>query len=172
MDNEIVQLIGQILGFVAVGVSFILYQLKSKKWILVVHTVICILLAANYFILGAYSGMAMNLVGIARNLVYSNKQIFKGSCWKFIMCGIILVIGIITATGPASILVIAGITINSYALSFKNPQHLRISLMFTSPMVLIYDIIYFSLGGILFEAVSLISAAIGLYRYREKKTEA
>ena len=48
-------------------------------------------------------------------------------------------------------------------------------------MILLYDVIIFSIGGILNEALSIVSSAVGLVRYRkrdltnqnsEEKTEA
>ncbi len=68
-----------------------------------------------------------------------------------------------------SIFIVLGLVINTYAMSFKDPQHIRISVLITCPMVLLYDCIVVSLGGIIFESVSIISAIIGAVRYKNIK---
>lgn len=162
------QLVGQIFGFIAVILAFIALQMKTHRQVLVMYTMIGISMCINYFLLGAYPGMALNLFGLVRNWVYSKPGIFKGKWWPAIMTVIMLGIGLFSWNGPQSLLVIAGLLINTYALSFEDPQHLRISILISSPMVLAYDILTFSLGGILLEAFSIVSSIIGLVRYRKQ----
>ncbi len=158
------EILGQILSFVSFGIAFAVYQIKSKKRLLCVQTILVIVTSIHYFCLEAYPGMVMNLFCILRNVIYYRKDIFK---WKFtpiIVSLLMMLVGIFAATDMWSILVIAGLTINTYCLSFENTQHFRISILITSPLVLIYNIIVFSLGGILMEAISIISATIGIVR--------
>ena len=67
------------------------------------------------------------------------------------------------------ILIVAGLVINTLCLSFKDAQNVRKSVLITCPMVLVYDIIEHSLGGAIYESVAIISAIIGIVRYRENK---
>ncbi len=162
------ELTGQILGIISFIIAFLLYQMKDRKSLLYMQTLLVIVVASHYFCLKAYPAMAMNLFGIVRNIVYYRRDIFKGKLWAVLMSAIMLVIGVLTSSGIWAVLVVAGLVINTYCLSFNNPQHFRISILITSPMVLIYDITVSSLGGILMEAISIISAVIGLIRFSKK----
>lgn len=159
--------IGQILGVISCILAFVLYQMKERKHLLCVQTAMTVAMAAHYFCLKAYPAMAMNLFCIVRNLVYDRKDLFKGRIYPIAMSLIMLVIGLLTATGAWSALVIVGLVVNTYCLSFDNPQHFRLSIFVTSPMVLIYDVAVFSVGGMLLEAISIVSAAIGYARYSQ-----
>ena len=72
---------------------------------------------------------------------------------------------IITWDNIYSLLVITGLVINSLCMSFKNPHNIRKSILVTSPLVLIYDIIVSSVGGAVYESIAIISAVIGIIRY-------
>jgi hypothetical protein len=77
------------------------------------------------------------------------------------------IMGILSWEAWYSILAVIALTVNSYAMSFTNPNHLRKSILITSPMVLIYDILAHAYGGMVYEIVAIVSVIIGLYRYRE-----
>ncbi len=162
------ELVGQILSIASFIVTFILYQMKERRTLLIMQTAQVVVVAAAYFCLGAYAGMALNLLAIVRNLIYYRKDIFKGRAWPIVLSVLMLVVGVLTATSPWSVMVIVGMVINTYCLSFENPQHFRISIFVTSPMVLVYNIFVFSIGGILMESVSVISSVIGYLRFRKK----
>ncbi len=166
------ELVGQILGIVSFIIAFILYQMKDRKSLMLMQTLLVIVAAAHYFFLKAYPAMAMNLFAIVRNTVYYKNGIFKSRVWPWVMSVMMLVVGVLASTGVWSVLVITGLVINTYCLSFKEPQHFRISILVTSPLVLVYNIIILSIGGIMLEAVSIISSVIGLLRYsKQKKTD-
>ncbi len=165
------EVLGQILGFISFGIAFALYQVKDRKHLLIIQTLLVTFMGIHYFCLEAYPAMAMNLFGILRNAIYYRKDIFK---WKYtpIMVSLfMMVIGIFTASGIWSILVIIGLTINTYCLSFENTKHFKISILITSPLVLIYNIIVFSLGGILLESISILSSVIFLVRNLKTKSD-
>lgn len=125
----------------------------------------------HYFCLEAYPAMAMNLFGVLRNVIYYRKDVFKWKYTPIIVSLFMMSVGIFTASGIWSVLVIIGLTINTYCLSFENTQHLKISILITSPLVLIYNVIMFSLGGILLETISIISAVIFLVRNLKTKSD-
>ena len=70
-----------------------------------------------------------------------------------------------------SVFVLLGLAINTYCLSFKNPQNVRKSIFVTSPLVLTYDILASSIGGAIYETVAIISALIGVIRNHRKTVQ-
>ncbi len=166
--GEILYIIGQIIGFVAVMLAIVQYQMRKGRSVLILQTLVCATLVIHYGMIEAYSAMALNLVGVFRNLVYCNRRIFRHAAWPYIFCGIMLVAGVLSWVNSWSVLIVLGLVINTYFLSLPNPQALRASILVTSPMALIYNVAVFSPAGILFEAMSIVSAAVGLLRYRKR----
>ena len=168
-----VMLIGQMLGIVAVILGFVTYQMKSPKALLIVNMITCGVFCAHYLLIGAISGFVLNAVGFVRNIFYTNrdKKFFAHPVWPFVFAGIMLIAGLVTWQDWRSILVICALILNSLALSLKNAQHIRWSLLITCPMVMIYDVLLHSYGGIVYEGMSIVSAIIGIIRFRKTSIE-
>ena len=168
-----IMLIGQILGVVAVILGFITYQMRSPKALLIVNLITCGVFCAHYLLIGAISGFVLHALGIVRNLVYTNrdKKIFSSPVWPYIFAVIMLIAGLVTWQDWRTILMICALVINSVCLSLKNAQHIRYSLLITCPLVMLYDILVHSYGGIVYEGMSIASAVIGIIRFRRQKEE-
>ena len=74
-------------------------------------------------------------------------------------------VSLITKEGWYFILSVLALMINSYAMSFQNPNSIRKSILITSPMVLAYDCFVLSVGGAVYESVAIISAIILIVIY-------
>lgn len=75
-------------------------------------------------------------------------------------------------SGWHSLLVMAGLAIYSVCLGVLNSQNIRKSILITCPMVLIYNIIEVSVGGILNKIILMVSGVIGVVRYAKEKRAA
>ena len=169
--EQIIYGIGQALGFVAIALGFISYQMKTQKQLLAVQLATCIVFCVHYFLIGAYTGMAMNCVGVLRNIVYyrRNSRGDTRMTWPIIFAVIMGIMGILTWEAWYSIFVFLGLIINTLCFAFSDPQKVRGSILVTSPLVLIYDIFALSIGGIIYESVAIISSIIGILRNRKNK---
>ena len=165
---DIAMLVGQALGVIAVILGFITYQMKSPKLLLIINMITCGVFCLHYLLIGAISGFVMNGMCMIRNVVYTNrdKKIFSSPLWPFIFAAVMLVAGLVTWQDWSSVLMVSALVINTLALSMKNAQHIRFSLLITCPLVLLYDVLLHSYGGIAFEAMSIVSAIIGIIRFR------
>ena len=172
-NTDLTMLIGQALGIVAVILGFITYQMRSQKALLVVNMITCAVFCAHYLLIGAISGFALNAVGFVRNIVYTNrdKKLFASPVWPYVFGAVMLLAGILTWQDWRSVLMVCALVINSLALSLKNPQHIRFSLLITCPLVLIYDLLLHSYGGMVYEGMSIVSSLIGIYRFRKTGKE-
>ena len=169
----ILQIVAQTLGVVAVLLGFISYQVKNDRQLLFVHMLTCAVFSVHYSLLGAIPAAVLNGVGIIRDIVYyyKDKGFYKPKLFPVMFAVIMLILGIYSSNGIHSVLVIAGLVINTVCLSFKNVQNVRKSVLITCPMVLIYDIIEHSYGGVIYESVAIISAVIGIVRFRKKENK-
>ena len=167
------ELIGHILGFASLIPYFLSYQAKNKKGILILQTGATALACLQYLFLGAQSGFALNIICIIRNIFFYNrdKKFFSGLFFPIFFACLIPLVSIFFWDGWYSALLMIGFLLNTLCLGLCTPQGLRKSLLFTSSLAIVYNGFASSVFGMISESVSIISAAVGLYRYRgsEKK---
>lgn len=161
-------LVGQIMGWVAALMTFLSYQCKDHKKLLVVQTLSSLSICTSYLFLNAWSGMLLNVVCIIRNFIIYRKDIklFSYSFWAYVLAGVMAIMGVLSWQGPMSLLIVVALAVNTVFLYFPNVQNLRKSILITSTMVLIYNAYYNVWGGVVNEMIAISSSAIGLYRYR------
>jgi hypothetical protein len=70
-----------------------------------------------------------------------------------------------------SVFLIIGLTVHAICFALPDAEKVRASILFTSPMVMIYNIFAKSIGGTCYEAMATVSAAIGVIRFRKSKNE-
>ena len=142
--------------------------MKTQRQMLFVLTATSTVFCIHYFMIDAITGMAMNAVNIIRNIAYDYRarKGNKSMTIPIIFAVIQAVMGILTWEAWYSVFIFIGVVANTVCMSFSNAQKLRASILVTSPFVLTYDIFAFSIGGMIFESMSLISAAIGILRYK------
>lgn len=164
--GETAYLIGQIFGGIAILLGFVSYQVKTQRQLIFMQGATASVFCVHYFLIGAYTGMAMNAVNIVRNFAYDyrNRKNKNDIYTPLIFAVIQAVIGILTWNAWYSIFVFLGIVGNTVCMSFKNPQHVRYSIIITSPLVFTYDAFAKSFGGMIYETVAWISAIIGIFR--------
>lgn len=163
-------IIGQAMGFIAVVLGFLSFQMRTQKQLLLVQTATTIAFCIHYYLIGATSGLMMNLLGIARNLAYyhKDKPIFSGKKCPIFFAVVMGAVGLLSWQGYYSIFVVLGLVLNTVCLSFTDPQKIRRSILLTSPLVLIYDAFVLSIGGMIYESVVIVSSVIGILRYRKQ----
>lgn len=163
----VAETIGQILGILNIILVFTSYQMKSDKKILFTNLAVCAVFVIHYILLGAITAAAMNGVCILRNVTYlrKDKKFYMPRLFPIFFAIVMLVFGVYTSNGIHSVLIIFGLVINTLCMSFKNPQNIRKSILITSPMVLLYDIIEHSVGGSVCESISIVSAVVGIIKY-------
>jgi hypothetical protein len=162
------ELIAQILGLVGVLFTVLTYQMNTNQKVLLTQGASAVCFFLNYLLLGAYPGAALNLVAVARNYTFGHrdKKFLSGYHVPILFALAMALCGALTWQGPASLLVIVALILNTLALGTGKPMLLRWSILITSPMVLAYNCIVFSLGGILNESLAIASAIVGIVRYR------
>lgn len=165
-------MIAQILGGIAVLLTFISYQVKTQKQILLLQFISTLLMTIQFGLLGATTGMALNFVCLLRNIAFylKERKLFSHPAVPYIFSIVTVVYGFFTWQGFHSLLPIIALAINTVMLSL-DPKTLRKSILLTSSMLLIYDLIVSSWGGALNEAVAIMSSIISLVRFQKKQTE-
>ena len=167
--------IAQALGIVAIILGFINYIVKTRGQVIFVNGATAICFTLHYLCLGAWAGMALNSVAFIRNIVYyyagKNGKVSKALAIAFtaIMGAMGITVSLIAKEGWYFLFSVVALMINTFAMSFTNPNNIRKSILITSPLVLTYNCFVLSVGGAVYESVAIISSIIGLIRYKNSK---
>ncbi len=164
-------IITQLIGIAAMFFSVFSFQMNKHKHIMLMQILATSLFGLQYFLLGACTGMAVDIVATMRGIVFYNKdKKWAGSkVWIAVFAVLFIISGIFTWQGPSSILVTAAMVLNTFSFSFTKPKLVRSTILISSPLMLIYNIITCSIGGIINEICVEISSIVGLFRYDLKK---
>jgi hypothetical protein len=161
-------IIGQIMGWMAALFTFLSYQCKSHKKLIIVQCLSSFSICISYLLLGAWSGMILNVVCLIRNFIIYRKdlKIFSYSFWPYALAALMGITGALSWQGPMSLLILVALVVNTLFLYFPNVQNLRKSIVVTSTMVLIYNAYFAVWGGVVSEMIAIISALIGIIRFK------
>ena len=158
----IIQLIG-VLGIIA---SIISFQCKKHSSILLFRTLNEAVFALQYFLLDAYTGMAMNLIGCVRNIIFTKQVSYgkKTTISTVVFSILFFILGVFTWQGIKSILIIIAKVLSTLAYGNKNTTIVRAIIFITSSSWLIYNYFVSSYAGVMCEAFTLISLVVGVIR--------
>jgi len=161
-------ILGQIMGWMAALFTFLSYQCKSHKKLIIVQCLSSFSICISYLLLGAWSGMILNVVCLIRNFIIYRKdlKIFSYSFWPYALAALMGVTGALSWQGPMSLLILVALVVNTLFLYFPNVQNLRKSIVVTSTMVLIYNAYFAVWGGVVNEMIAITSALIGIIRFK------
>lgn len=188
---EILTLIGQILGFVAMALIVLSFQCKKPQGLFIVQIGSCCMFILSYLFLGiggdptAYSGMAQNAVGLLFRgaLALSNKHEKLLSPLVLAMMGALgAMVAVFTYPYNAvdildRIMPLLPVVANFACMGCmwtKNSNTIRATqLAIISPFWLTYNVFTGSLAGILTESFNVVSICIYYIRvWRDKKKTA
>ena len=164
-----VWMIGQVFGMIATILGFISYQVRTKRQLLFMQSSVAAAFCVHYLLIGAYSGMATNAVNILRNVIYDKcaQRGYKSRWIPLIFVAIQCVMCALTWEAWYSVFVLVGAVTHTYCMSLDSPQDVRKSILIVSPSVFTYDVFARSVGGIIYEPVALVSAIVGMLKYRK-----
>lgn len=162
----------QSIGFVAFVLSLSIFQVNKRSSMLRIQLSACFLYAIHFFMLGAFTGAAVNVAGVARNFLFEKFRSAKHS-WvlPIFFISIFFAVAILTWQGPRSLLPAIASIGGTLAVWQKNPRMIRLLSLLSPPLWLIYNVLSGSYPGILSEIFLLTSTLIGIYRFdiRKKK---
>ena len=176
-------IIAQIFGIMGMSLNIVSYQGKSQRAIILMQFFGGAFFVVNMFMLHAYMGALLNIIGVVRAAVYANKEKIKNIrlCAGLFIAAFVLSYGaVFTVFGKelnlinvvVELLPLMAMTAMTVAFSLPSAQTVRRFALFSSPCWLIYNCFNLSVGGILCEAFSIVSAVIAMIRTRraEQKT--
>ena len=168
----------QILGIIGICLSFFIYIVRRRSSILLTKFTSDVIWAAHYILIGAYSGAALNILAMARETVFYNKEKKWASSriWLYLFCALTMLSGFLTWEGPSSLLPSIGSVCAVISFWCTKPIHIRLLAGPAQLLWTIYNIVHRSLTGGISSGLSLLSVLIGLagdiYEMKKKRTPA
>ena len=166
-----IEIIGQVISVVAVLITFLTYQMRSSRAIMITLSAATLVSCVAYALLGGTTALWLNLVSILRNFLYCfhKKNKILAISLPILLAAVMSVMSIFLWEGYHSLFFVVGLALNTLAMGYFNPQNLRKSILLTSSLILIYNLFIPSIGGSINEVVAITSSVIGLICYKGKK---
>ncbi len=166
-------IIAQGLGVVGLICAVISFQQRSHRSIVLLQIMSCGAFCAHFAMLGAYTGAALNLIGVFRAVVFVNKgkKWADSRAWLFLFCGMSVAVGTFSWNGFISILPILGMICTTVAFWVKTPKYVRLIALPSSPLWLVYNLVNKSYAGVVTETINMASIIIAMIRLDYKKND-
>ena len=173
------EIIGQALGIVGLVIIVLSYQIKSNRGFFLAQGTGSMFFFANFLLIGAYGGAFFNLVNLVRGLLLSKTP---GRHWKLILIEIAytgcFIFSIFLDPRPIAIFFAAlpftALIAMTVFMVRAKPVPIRVfQIAWMSPSWIFHNIFNLSIGGLICEALNMVSSAVFLLRTkREKQKEA
>ena len=163
------------IGFAAVAVFILSYQIRSNRRLFLLQLIGSALFCLQFFLLDAKSGclsLAVNMLRNALMMKYSEWSWVRRKWCPAAIAVLFTAVLIVTWNGPVSLLAFTASVSSTFAYWSNSPRSIRmVNLVCASPCWLIYDVIVHSLGGILSESITIVSILVSFLRFGWKGLE-
>lgn len=164
--------IGQIIGILVTVGAIVNLQLKKKKHMFVLSSVVNVLSALNILLLDGFSsGVIICLVAVIQIFVaqwHEKKQTEVHLAEKIIFFMLYVAGGLLGFKTWIDILSIVAATLYMFAMFQKKEQHIRLFLLGNMATWTVYHAVLGS-TAIFAQIAGIISSLIALYRYRKEE---
>lgn len=152
-------IISQVLVIVYYIIYSSTYHLKDNNKILKFGIIATIISAISYLFLNAYTGMAMCIVAIIRNLLFTKDK--KNIKNLIIIIILTILSSILTFDSYFCLFNIIATIIYTYALWQKNTKVYKLLGIIVNGLMIIYDVYIKSIFGVILITISFISSIVG-----------
>ena len=157
----------QILGLIGSLLAFTAVQTGSRRKIIGLQLVCCVLWVVQYVLLGAWTGVLINLLGLARGVVcaYNDRPWARSRLWLALFLACYGAAPLLTWDGPYCLLLGAAMMLTIAALWTRNMRLTRLLFLLNSPPVFAYNLIAGSYTGAAIEVAAFCSFALAVWRF-------
>lgn len=175
--------IAQAVGIVAMVFNIFSYQQKKASGIIACQLFGALFFSVSYFMLGAYIGAILNIVGVARALLFLKRDKFRTDNipWLVFFCALYVGSYILNFTLFGQELVfknlvieclpVIGMVSTNLAFRFNSAKIIRRFGLVSSCSWLIYNIIATAIGATLCEVFSIVSIFVAMVRLDRNSVE-
>lgn len=155
------------LGVLGIAASVIAFQCKKHKSIMIFRTANESFFAIQYGLLGAFTGMAMNIIGSIRNLIFARlvEKCKSTIPLRFVFSAVFVAFAIFTWDGVKSILVGVAKVVSTFAYGSSDTGVVRVLVLATTLTWWVYNLLVGSIAGVICETFTIVSIVVSLFRY-------
>lgn len=157
----------QALGLTGSLISLTSLQSGSRRKILLLQIFCCVLWITHYALLGAFTGVLTNLLGLLRGIVCANNhRRWASSRWWlafFLVCYGLS--PLLTWDGPHCLLLGLAMMLTTLALWVRNMPLTRLLFLLNSPLVFTYNLMAGSYACAAIEVVAFSSFLLAVWRF-------
>lgn len=181
---EIMTVVSQAIGIVAMAVGVLSFQFRTQRGILAMQLLGSTLFALHFYLIGALSGALLNAIGIVRALIFlqRNRRAWAASpVWIYVFSALFLaeyaLMFLVFGTPPTlknfllELLPVGGMIATTFSFRCRHARQVRLISSISSPLWLMYNAFHGSLGGVLVEIFNLISILLGFLRMDRRKKQ-
>lgn len=164
------QLFAQIIGLVALVFALVVFQNDHRKKMLYLQLCAATLFSVHFGLLGAFTGMAMNMLSATRNYLFVMTEGWDRK-WRTPIIFMVLfsLATIVTWEGPKSLLPLGGMITGTLAFWQIRPGRIRLLALISPPLWFLYNFMSGSYAGMAVEVIMFSSIITGIYRFDTKK---
>ena len=164
-------MLSTIFGVLGMATTVLIYQQKTRKGLILSKLLSDVIWFLYYICLSAYSGAAIAVIGMIRELVFINRQKnwAKHPIWLVFFLVLSFVSAIITWKNIYSILPCIASAISVISFWIGNPKLSRKLSYPISACMLTYNVTCVAVIGVINEIFTVISSIIGTIRLDRKK---
>lgn len=165
--------IALILGLLATAFYLLCYQQKKRSGIILMNIISRLLYITQYFLLGAFEGVALEIAGALAVVLAERKKtafVRKYMVWFIIAIDIVIIgAGLSVYKNFYSLLPIIGVLCHTSAMWIDNEKWIRRVSLCGNPFWFIYNFVCGAYGSCVGEVLSAISIITAMWRYDRKK---
>lgn len=162
MDFSLEYIISQILVLTYYILYSSTFHLKDNKNILTISSIATLINSFSYYLLNAYTGVAMCLIGIIRNIIFKENK--KSKFKLLFILTLIVSISIFTFDNWFSLLNIFATVLYTYSLWQKSTKIYKLLGIIINILMIVYNIFIESIFGVILLTISFISSLIGFIK--------
>ena len=171
--NQVVLIVSQVIGFLAVASFLLSYQLKKRKNIIFCNVISRCLYILQYVLLGAFEGAVLDVLGAVSSVIAARKHkpFIKKQTKLFVICIdlVIVIAGLLLYVNPFSLLPIAGVLLHTTAFWINDEKIIRRVSLLGSPFWMIYNFSCLAYGSAVGDFLTMVSIVIAMIKYRNPK---
>ena len=154
------------IGFIGIGLNIVAVQFNKHWQIVLLKTLGSLMFVVQYILLEAWTGAAMDGIGILRNIIFifTVKSGKPTLIWIIFFSALTIALGVATFEGYISLLAITAKLLSCISYGINNVRAIRYINLPSSGCWLIYNGLHFSLAGIVNEILVIISIIIAEIR--------
>ena len=165
-------IVPQIVGILAVATFLLSYQQKNRRAIIILNTVSRVLYIVQYILLGAFSGMALDVVGAVASVIAARRdtQFVRKHLRAVIISvdAVIVIVGILLYRTPIDLLPLFGVLLHTGAFWLTDERWIRRVSLAGSPFWFGYNFCKRAFGSALGDLLTVGSILIAMFKYRKQ----